>query len=153
MKIVGVSMSYNDGFKLKEWKEHYEEYKDDLDCFVVVDNGSDEDYSKELEHVFGEEAIIIKRDKNGGCTAAYNEGIKYALEKTDADAIIIIGNDIKVCKDCIPNLYHYLYSDKSLGIVSAAMLYINSDIVEDFGHNVEGLNICLLYTSPSPRDS
>lgn len=136
-------MTYNDGYKLKEWKEHYEEYKDDLDCFIIVDNGSDENYSKELEQTFGEETVIIKRGRNGGCTAAYNEGIRYALEKTDADAIIIIGNDIKVCKGCIPDMYRYLYSDKSLGIVSAAMLYIDSDIVEDFGHIVEGLNITL----------
>ena len=41
MKIAGISMTYNDGYKLKEWTEHYRQYKDELDYYIIVDNGSD----------------------------------------------------------------------------------------------------------------
>ena len=30
MKIAGVSMTYNDDYKLKKWKEHYLTYKEQL---------------------------------------------------------------------------------------------------------------------------
>ena len=33
VKIAGVSMTYNDEYKLKEWGEHYEEYKKELDYY------------------------------------------------------------------------------------------------------------------------
>lgn len=143
MKIAGISLTYNDGYKLNEWKCHFDEYKAEVDIYIIVDNGSDADYLRDLIHTFGEEAIIIQRTSNGGCTAAYNDGIRYALNNTDADAITIIGNDIRLSHGCLNELYNYLYNDSSLGIVSAIMLYINSHIVEDFGHTLDGLKVCL----------
>lgn len=140
MKIAGVSMTYNDGYKLKEWHEHYLEYKDQLDIFVIVDNGSDKGYLDKVEKTF-REAVIIKRQSNGGCTAAYNDGIRYVLNNTDAESIVIIGNDMKLSKNCLNTLYEYLFSDKRLGIVSTAILSINSDIVDNYGHTVDRFNV------------
>lgn len=144
MKIAGISLTYNDEYKLNEWRGHYEEYKNDLDYFIIVDNGSEDKYISKLEKVFGEDALIIKREKNGGCTGAYNDGIKYAMKNTDADAIVIIANDIRLSKGCLRELYNYLYSDNTLGLVSAIMLLRDSDIIEDFGHKVETLKIHFL---------
>lgn len=141
MKIAGISLTFNDGYKIKEWKNHYEEYKDDLDYFVIVDNASERKYYKELCDTFERDAVILRRGFNGGCTAAYNDGIRYVLENTDANALIIIGNDMKLSENCIHELCSYLYSDEKLGIVSALLLYKDSDIVEDFGHRLQGLNI------------
>lgn len=136
MKIAGVSMTYNDSYKLKEWIEHYNEYKKELDYFVVVDNGSNFEYVLELEKVF-KDAVLIKRSTNGGCTAAYNDGIKYILKNTDADAIVIIANDFKLADGCIRKMYDYLYSDEKLGIVSTAILLINSKKVDNYGHKID----------------
>lgn len=133
MNIVGISMTYNDDFKLKEWESHYKTYKDQLSLFVIVDNNSDIEYYEKLKITFPE-ALILRRDSNGGCTAAYNDGIRYALENTDADAIAIIGNDIKVTQNCLPVMYEYLFSDKKLGIVSTAILYKDSTIIDNYGH-------------------
>ncbi len=140
MKIAGVSMTFNDGYKIKEWRNHFEIYKDQLDCFVIVDNGSDREYQEVLKETFPE-AVLIFRKSNGGCTAAYNDGIKYALENTDADAIAIIGNDIKLTSNCLPRMYEYLMDDKCLGIVSSAVLYIDSNIIDNYGHSVKGMNV------------
>lgn len=140
MKIAGVSMTYNDGFKLKEWTEHYQTYKNQLGIFVIVDNGSEAQYRRELREAFPD-AVIIQRETNGGCTAAYNDGIRYVLEKTDAEAIAIIGNDIKVTPGCLPAMYDYLMGDDQLGIVSAAMLGIDSNIIDNYGHKVHNFNI------------
>lgn len=140
MKIAGVSMTYNDGYKIKEWKEHYLTYKNQLDMFVIVDNGSDQEYVEELKATFPE-AVIIERGNNGGCTAAYNDGIRYVLENSDAEAIAIVGNDIKVTENCLPAMYEFLFSNEKLGIVSAALLYIDSEIVDNYGHIVRNFNV------------
>lgn len=136
MRVAGVSMTFNDGYKLKEWIEHYNEFRNELDYYVVVDNGSTLEYIAELERAF-EDAVLIKRKTNGGCTAAYNDGIRYVLENTDADAIVIIGNDMKLQKGCIQKMYEYLYSDDLLGVVSTAVLTIGSTKVENYGHRID----------------
>ncbi|MCI9136010.1 MAG: glycosyltransferase family 2 protein [Lachnospiraceae bacterium] len=136
MKIAAVSMTYNDGYKLKEWKEHYQTYKEQIDIFVIVDNGSKQKYLRELKKAFPK-AVIIERKTNGGCTAAYNDGIRYVLKHTDAKAIAIVGNDIKVTENCLPAMYEYLFQDEKLGIVSTAVLNIDSDVIDNYGHKVK----------------
>jgi len=140
MRIAGVSMAFNDGYKLKEWIEHYNDYKDQLIEFIVVDNGSTKGFQKELEAAFPD-AVILHRKANGGCTAAYNDGIRYALENTDADAIVILGNDVKVTKNCLPAMYEYLFSKKEMGVVSSAVLNISSDIIDNYGHTIKGYRV------------
>lgn len=136
MKIAGVSMTYNDGYKLKEWVDHYNQYKEQLDYYVVVDNGSKKEYVKALEEAF-RDAVLIKRTSNGGCTGAYNDGIRYVLNNTDADAIVIIANDMKLKDNCLIKMYEYLYSDELLGIVSTAVLAKDSTTVDNYGHKIE----------------
>lgn len=140
MKIVGVALTYNDGFKLAEWHSHYEIYKDQLDLFVIVDNNSCEEYKVQLRTTFPN-AVIIERSSNGGCTGAYNDGIKYALEETDAECILIIGNDLKPTPKCIPAMYEYLISDKELGIVSTAILFKDSTKIDNYGHTINGMYV------------
>ena len=137
MRIACVSMTYNDGYKLKEWVSHYQTYKDQLECFVIVDNGSDDIYKRELMESFPE-AIIIERSTNGGCTAAYNDGIRYVLDNENVDSIAIIGNDVKLTHNCLGAMHEYLFSDPKMGIVSSAILNIDSMIVDNYGHTVKG---------------
>lgn len=140
MKIAVVSMTYNDGYKIHEWQEHYLAYKDEIEYFVIVDNGSEKEYLDLLKETFPT-AVIIERQSNGGCTAAYNDGINYVLKNTDVEAIAIIANDIKLSKNCLKDLYNYLYSDESLGIVSTAVLFKGSTKVDDFGHTIHFLKV------------
>ncbi len=58
MKIAGVTMAYNDGYKIKEWKSHYNTYRPELDYYVIVDNGSENDFISEIYNTFPGETII-----------------------------------------------------------------------------------------------
>lgn len=139
MKIAGVSLTYNDGYKLNEWHDYYLQYKDQFDFYIIVDNNSEEGYRDLLKSTFDDGCVIIERTSNGGCTAAFNDGIRYALEKTDADAIVIIGNDIKLTKNCISEMYKFLYSRDDIGMVSSAMLYKDSDVIDNYGHGMKNM--------------
>lgn len=135
MKIAGITITYNDGYKFEEWCRWYEEYKDELYLFVIVDNGSEPDYIQKLESTF-RDAVIIKRKTNGGCTSAYNDGIKVALKDPQVTHIALIGNDIRLSKGALKKCVDLLDSDNKLAMVSPVLLNADSDIVADYGDNV-----------------
>ena len=135
MKLAGVVITYNDGYKVKEWAHWYQEYKDELYTYIIVDNGSDSNYLQQLESIFSN-AIIIKRKTNGGCTSAYNDGIRKALEDPEVTHIALIGNDIRLMKGSLTKCVELLESDRNLGMVAPVLLKADSDIVADFGCSI-----------------
>lgn len=132
MNIAAIVITYNDGYKVKEWACWYEEYKNELYKLIIVDNGSVEDYIKEVETLFPE-AILIKRTRNGGCTSAYNDGIRLALEDPEVTHIALIGNDIRLASGALTKCVELLESDPKLGMVAPVLLNADSDVVADFG--------------------
>jgi hypothetical protein len=52
MKIAAITITYNDGFKIHEWRQHYNEYKDDVYLHIIVDNNSEKSYLEEVKHYF-----------------------------------------------------------------------------------------------------
>lgn len=132
MKIAAIVVTYNDDYKLEQWFEHYLEYKEVMYKYIIVDNGSGEEYLRELTNKF-KDAVIIKRKSNGGCTGAYNDGIKYALQDCEVDSILLIANDIKITAESIKALHNFLYEEDSYGMVSPVLLRKDSNIVDDFG--------------------
>lgn len=135
MKIAVVAMTRNDDFRLGYWKQYYEEYKDELYTHIIVDNGSSLEYINELKNAFPN-STIIELGYNGGCTEAYNIGIKYALENPEIDAIALIGNDVKIEKGGLTKLYNLLFANKNYGMVGPVILKKDSDIVENFGYSI-----------------
>lgn len=121
MKIAVISITYNDGYKIKEWKKWYDEYKNEVYLHIIVDNGSDEEYFKELYEYFPT-SVILQLGYNGGCTGAYNFAIDYALKDTNVDAIVLLGNDIRMPKGEMTKLYQFLYEDISYGMVYPLLL-------------------------------
>ena len=95
MNVAAITITYNDDYKFTEWLGHYQEYKDELYLHIVVDNHSCEEYASKLRTFFPC-SKIIRRSSNGGCTYAYNDGIKVALADKNVDAILLIGNDIRL---------------------------------------------------------
>jgi len=132
MKIAAITITYNDEYKFNEWCKWYEEYKDDLNSHIIVDNHSEPEYLQKVTSYFTN-SIIIERKTNGGCTGAYNDGIRKALENPDIDTIMLIGNDMKLDKGTIPNLYDFLNSDSSCGMISPLILKKGSSIIESYG--------------------
>ena len=152
MKVAVVSITYNDGYKIKEWYEHYLEYKDDLFIHIIVDNNSNPDYRKELKDTFKNSHIIF-RDNNGGCTGAYNDGIKYALSLTEVESIMLLANDIKLSKSAIPILSQFLSENKSVGMVSPIMFHKDSMVNADFGCDISNMLIMMPFRDGEPFES
>lgn len=140
MKIAGITMTMNDDFKFMEWCKWYEEYKDELYIHIVVDNASDPSYLKKVKEYF-KDSIIIERHSNGGCTAAYNDGIKKALEYKEVDAIALCGNDCRFKKGALTEMYQFLFSKPEYGMVGGVVFKKDSDIVEDYGDTVNCIGI------------
>ncbi len=136
MNIAVVTITKDDrGARLEQWKSLYEEYAKDVYLHVIVDNASSEDYKKELEDAFPN-AVIIHRRTNGGCTGAYNDGIRYCLENKEIDAIALMANDIKLSNGALPILYNLLLADEKLGMISPVECKPETDIVEQYGHKI-----------------
>lgn len=135
MKLAGIIITYNDGYKFKEWYQWYEEYRAELYKLIIVDNGSDLDYIKKVESTF-KDAIIIKRATNGGCTSAYNDGIHKALEDPEVTHIALIGNDIRLASGTLTKCVELLDSQQDLGMVAPVLLNADSDVVADFGCSI-----------------
>jgi len=135
VKIAAITITYNDDYKFEEWYKNYMEYKDQIYLYIIVDNNSGKDYVSRLEKTFYE-SKIIKRSSNGGCTIAYNDGIRYALNNKEVDAIMLIGNDIKLATNAIKELISLINSDNKIGMVEPILLSKDSNIIEDFGCDI-----------------
>lgn len=135
MKIAAITVTYNDGYKLEEWYQYYSEYKKDLFLHIIVDNNSEKTYLSKVKDKFTD-SIIIKRESNGGGTKAYNDGIRYAMNNSDVDAIMLVGNDIRFNEGMTRELYGLLNSNDDFGMVEPIILSKDSTIIEDFGSDV-----------------
>lgn len=135
MPIAAIIITLNDDFKFNEWVQHHQLYKDELYMHIIVDNGSKPEYLQMVEHAF-KNSHIIKRTTNGGCTGAYNDGLRLALSDPKVDAIMLIGNDIKLEKGGVNKLYEFLNSNTQYGMVSPVLLKKDSEIVEVYGANI-----------------
>lgn len=144
MKIAAVTITYNDDYKFREWFEYYNDYKDELFVHIIVDNNSNKAYLNKVKETFVT-SHVIERKSNGGCTGAYNDGIKYALSLPDVDAIMLVGNDVRLKKGATDVLQKSLFSNEQLGMVSPILLSKNSDIVEDFGCTISNTLMMLEY--------
>ena len=129
MKVACITIAYNDDYKFEEWCKWYDIYKEELYLHIIVDNGSQKEFLDRVKAYFTN-SHIIERKTNGGCTSAYNDGIRYALADPNVDAIMLLGNDIKCKKGSIKELYNYLFSDeKFITLMLSKDLLVPSSIV------------------------
>lgn len=135
MKIAAITITYNDDYKFAEWFQYYSEYKHDLFLHIIVDNNSEKEYLSKVEDTFSD-SIIIKRESNGGCTKAYNDGIRYAMCNSEVDAIMLVANDMRFEEGMTGKLYSLLKSNDDFGMVEPIILSKNSTVIEDFGSDV-----------------
>ena len=136
MKVAVVTTTLNDDSRFKEWCGYYEGYKSEIALHIVVDNHSEKEYIQKVKNYF-KNSVIIERSNNGGCTAAYNDGIKYALSLPDIDAIFLLANDIKLETGAITKLYKILFSsDHKIEALAPITLAKDSCLVEHFGSKI-----------------
>lgn len=143
MNVAGITVTYNDDYKLDEWIKWYNIYKDELSIHIIVDNHSNNEYLQKVKQYF-KNSIIIERDSNGGSTIAYNDGIKLALSQK-SQFIALIGNDIKLQKGAISKCINELLDNPDLGMVSPIMFDKDSMYIQDFGDTINNLLIMCEY--------
>lgn len=141
MKIAVITVTNNDYHTLDQWGDYYNVYKSEICLHIIVDNGSSRDYVGLLKGRFPD-SVFIERSTNGGTTAAYNDGIRYALIQSDVDAISLVAQDIKFAKGAMSKLYSQLYSSEDIGIVGPILFKADSDVIEAYGTQI--LENCMI---------
>lgn len=131
MRIASVTVAFDDFHKIDNWKKYYAVYHNEIDTHIIVDNGSSEEFRTLVESEFPD-SVILHRADNGGVTAAYNLGIKYALQDSGIEAILLIDADIKLEQGAISELYKCL-SNGNAGFAAPILLRKDSNIVENYG--------------------
>ena len=135
INIAVVTITMNDDYKIKEWRQWFREYREDIGTFIIVDNNSSSEYRELLKETFPE-AFIIELGFNGGCTSAYNAGIKKALEDPSISHIALVGNDIRIEPLSLVKCAQILNRDETLGMVAPVLLNADSNIVADYGCSI-----------------
>ena len=135
MKIAAITLTMNDYHVVDQWVKFVRQYKDAIYKHIIVHNTVNDDYGVLIKNNFSD-AVIIKREVNGGTTGAYNTGIKEALKDPEVDAIMLIANDIKINSNSIIQLYKLLQSDKSIGAVAPIMLENDDKTIVAYGENL-----------------
>ena len=107
MKIASVTLFCNEGFRLNPWVRYFSEYKDDIYLQIIVNNGNPEDTIL-LKSAFPDAVVLFSKTPN--MIASYNLAIKYILEKTDADSILQITNDLRIEKGGLAQIHEILFS-------------------------------------------
>jgi GT2 family glycosyltransferase len=142
MKIAVITIAYNEDYQYDSWKSYYEEYKDEVNLHIIVDNNSRKEYKEKIQKAFPD-SVFIENDKNTGTTGAYNLGVKYAL-KDGADAIMFVSQDIRLEKGCITGLYDLLFSEEKIGMVAPLLLSgKDKDMIEEYGGTIDPKTIAV----------
>lgn len=90
---------------------------------VLVDNGSKGSDVKILGERYGNYINIIRNDRNYGFAEGCNIGMRYALENSAPDYILLINNDTIVAPDFLDQMVKVAEADQSIGIVGPKVYY------------------------------
>jgi GT2 family glycosyltransferase len=84
---------------------------------IVVDNGSKGNDAQVLKEQFGDYIYLIRNNKNYGYTGGNNIGIRYALDNSSPDYLLILNNDVVVAPDFLTEMVKVAGGDDQVGLV------------------------------------
>lgn len=142
MKIASITIFCNEFFRIKNWLDYYQEYKNDIDLHVIVNNGNKED-TEVLKSIFPLSLVLFSQNRS--LTASYNFALNEILKDKDVDVIMQITNDIKVEKNSIRKLYDFLRSNAAYGMVSPVLLKKDEEIIELYGAQIHPKNLSFVH--------
>ena len=90
---------------------------------VVIDNGSDGNDAQVLEDRFGDYINLIKKDRNYGGCGGVNIGIKYVIDNSNADYILVLDNDVVVDPIFLTEMVKVVQADATIGMASALIYH------------------------------
>jgi len=93
---------------------------------IVVDNGSRGNDAQVLQERFGDYIHLIKNDKNYGFAEGSNIGMRYALENSQPDYILLLNNDTVVDLKFLTEMVRVAEADPAIGIVGAKIYYYDN---------------------------
>lgn len=132
-KIAAITTAFNQYQDFENWKVFYEEYKDEIDYHIIVDNASKEEYIEKVEGYFTE-SVIIKLLTGKGITGGFNEGYNYVKKHFDADILLFILQDMHIPRGGVTSLKELLISKRSNGVVGPInMLENHSTVIREHG--------------------
>lgn len=99
-------------------KINYPNYK-----VIVVDNGSAGNDAQVLKERFGDYIYLIQNDKNYGFAGGANIGMRYALDNSQPDYILLLNNDTVVDPIFLTEMVKVAEGDPTIGIVGAKVYY------------------------------
>ena len=138
MKIASITLFCNEGFRLDHWIQYFSEYKDDIYIQIIVNNGNPRD-TKLLKSAFPDAVVLFSETPN--MIVSYNLAIKYILEKTDADSILQITNDLRIERGGLAHIYEIPFREPQYGMISPILLKKDSEIVENYGAEIDFSNM------------
>jgi len=90
---------------------------------IVVDNGSEGNDAQVLEERFGDYIHLIKNDQNYGFTGGANIGMRYALNNSYPDYLLLLDNDTVVDPEFLTEMVKVAEADPAIGIAGAKIYY------------------------------
>jgi len=88
---------------------------------VVVDNGSEGNDAQVLEEKFGNYTHLIKNDRNFGFAVGANIGMRYVLNNSNPDYLLLLDNDAIIDRNCLDELVQVMTTDSQIGAVTAVI--------------------------------
>jgi len=79
--------------------------------------------TSEKNDMLTNELILIQSGENRGFSAGYNVGIAFAMQKNDAEYVMILNNDTVVEKDFLSPLVKKAMEDNACGIVGPKIMH------------------------------
>ena len=133
-KVCAVICNWNKTKELLECVESVlQSNYSNLDI-VVVDNGSDPQYSLEVKNKLPPSVTLIRNEKNEGVAAGFNRGMQYALDRNIYDSIWILDDDVIAAPECLSELVKELRESPNNAIVGPIVLWMNfPELVQEFG--------------------
>ena len=102
---------------------------------IVIDNGSEGNDTQVLEERFGDYIYLIKNDKNYGAGGGFNIGMRYFLDNSDADYLLMLDNDIIVDSEFLTEMVKVVGDDSAIGIASAMVYHYDEPDRLHFGED------------------
>ena len=90
---------------------------------IVVDNGSEGNETQILEEKFGDYIHLIKNDRNYGAYDGYNIGLRYALNNSNPDYLLLLDNDTVVDPEFLTEMVKVAEADPAIGMAGAKIYY------------------------------
>ncbi len=90
---------------------------------IVFDNASDGNDVQVLEERFGDYIHLVKNDRNYGTCGGRNIGMKYALNNSNPDYLLMLDNDTVVDPEFLTEMVKVAEAAPAIGIAGAKIYY------------------------------